>query len=134
MSESIVIFVRRPNKGTHFYSWRMAVPQDVEAPYGAAPQVVAARSVRRTARIALVSLTVGLTMVVAIAFLASDNKSEPISDLVLTPDAKLNNLVTSLAEHGDTMSLQQMEAVLDSWRTDPNTMLDMAEKDRTQVT
>ncbi len=110
----------------------MAVPQDFEA-YGAAPQGPAARSTMRPFRIALVASAVALTMCAALVFLVSDAKEAPVEDMIVTPEQKLSSIVSELAEHGATMSLKEMEAKLEAWRKDPNTLLDMPENARTQV-
>ncbi len=110
----------------------MAVPQDFEA-YGAAPQAPASRSTMRPFRVALVASAVALTMCAALVFLVSDAKEAPVEEMVMTPQQKLNRIATELAVHGATMSLKEMEAKLDAWRKDPDTLLDMPEDARTQV-
>jgi hypothetical protein len=110
----------------------MALPQYVEA-YGATSAAVA-RPSARLMRSALVSGAIVISMMVAILFLASgENESIPIEDMVVTPDDKLNKLVTDLAYNSDKMSVKDMEERLEEWRNDPNTILDLPEDARTQV-
>ena len=113
----------------------MAIPQDFEA-YGAAPPANGARSSLRPMRVTFVTGFMFLTMMAAIAFLVSDSKEEAgrIEDMVtIAPEAKLNELVTSFAVKGDSMSVAEMEEKLESWRNNPSTLLDFPEHERTQV-
>jgi len=72
-------------------------------------------------------------MCAALVFLVSDAKEAPVEDMIITPEQKLSSIVSELAEHGATMSLKEMEAKLEAWRKDPNTLLDMPENARTQM-
>jgi len=87
----------------------------------------------RPFRIALVASAVALTLCAALVFLVSDANEAPVEDMIITPEQKLSSIVSELAEHGATMSLKEMEAKLEAWRKDPNTLLDMPENARTQM-
>ena len=114
-------------------SGSMAVPQDFEA-YGAAPAQTASRTVSRNVRMLLVAFAVVLTMVTTIsAFVGEESSSVAIEDMAVTPQDKLNQLVTDFAKHGATLSVAEMESKLEMWRNDPNTILDLPEEARTQV-
>ena len=109
----------------------MAVPQDFEV-YGAAQRPV--RTTSRNVRIALVAAAVTLCMVVAIiSLVGGPANTSPIEDVAVTPETKLKHLVTKFAENINTMSLAEMENQLEAWRSNPDTILDLPEKSRTQV-
>ena len=93
------------------------------------------RMTQQRKRVGFVALSVAVSMMIAFVVLASDNTPAPnsIEALVITPDAKLTNIVTELAEKSDTMTLAEMEAKLNAWRTDPSTLLDVPEHERMQV-
>ena len=109
----------------------MAVPQDFEAYGAAAPKP--ARSVNSNVRMMLVATAVVLTMVATISALVGEESSAPVEDIIVSPEHKLERLVTDFAEHSNTMSVSEMEDKLESWRNDPNTMLDLPAPARTQV-
>ncbi len=114
-------------------SGQMALPQDFEA-YGAAPATKAERRSTRPMRIAFVSAAIVLSMLAAVAFLAKDTEEAArIEEIAVTPDARLGRLVSEMAAHGDTMSITDMEQRLEEWRHNPDTILDMPEHARTQV-
>ena len=113
------------------YFGTMAVPQDFEV-YGAAQRPV--RTTSRNVRIALVAAAVTLCMVVAIiSLVGGPANTSPIEDVAVTPETKLKHLVTKFAENINTMSLAEMENQLEAWRSNPDTILDLPEKSRTQV-
>jgi hypothetical protein len=111
----------------------MALPQDFEA-YGAAPAIKTERRSTRAMRIAFVSAAIVLSMLAAVAFLAKDTEEAGrIEDIVVTPDTQLNNMVSAMAAHADTMSVTDMEERLEEWRHNPDTILGIPEHARTQV-
>ena len=84
-------------------------------------------------RMMLVATAVVLTMVATISALVGEESSAPVEDIIVSPENKLERLVTDFAEHSNTMSVSEMEDKLESWRNDPNTMLDLPAPARTQV-
>ena len=114
-------------------SGQMALPQDFEA-YGAAPAIKAERRSTRPMRIAFVSAAIVLSMLAAVAFLAKDTEEAArVEDIAVTPAQRLSSMVAEMAAHGDTMSITDMEERLEEWRHNPDTILDMPEHARTQV-
>lgn len=111
----------------------MALPQEFEV-YGATSAKSIDRRTTKSMRIALVAGAVVLTMLAAVAFLAKDTEeSNRIVDYAVTPEGQLTNMVTDMAMHSDQMSLKEMEAKLEEWRNNPNTILDLPHEARTQV-
>jgi hypothetical protein len=106
--------------------------------YGAVRETVV-RTNSKSSRSLMVAGAIAVTMAAALALLANnvESKNGHIEDLVgrivVSPDAKLENLVHTFVKEGATMSLAEMEKKLDSWRHDPHTILDLNEGQRMQV-
>jgi vacuolar-type H+-ATPase subunit I/STV1 len=106
--------------------------------YGAVRETVV-RTNTKSSRSLMVAGAIAVTMAAALALLANnvESKTGHIEDMVgrmvVTPDAKLENLVHSFAKDGATMSLAEMEKKLDAWRHNPSTILDMNEGQRMQA-
>jgi alkylhydroperoxidase/carboxymuconolactone decarboxylase family protein YurZ len=102
--------------------------------YGAAPALSAGtKAGMRPMRIALVAGAILISMMAALVFLAGDDQSYPIEDVVGSPEDRLSSLVTDMARHSDTMSVTEMEQKLEAWRSDPSTMLDLPDPARMQM-
>ena len=87
----------------------------------------AVQSSKRSIRSYVVTATICITMVAALALLASNWQRAPIEDIVISPDDKLERLVHTFAEHGSTLSLSEMEKKLADWRHEASTILDANE-------
>ena len=106
--------------------------------YGAVREIVV-RTNSKSSRTLMVAGAIAVTMAAALALLANnvETKNGHIEDMVgrmvVTPDVKLENLVNTFVKEGPTMSLDEMEKKLDSWRHNPSTILDMSEGQRMQA-
>ena len=111
----------------------MALPQEFEV-YGAAPASSIERRSTKAMRIAFVAGAVVLTMLAAVAFLAKDTEeASRVEDIALVPNDKLKHLISYMAEHSGSMTIPEMEAKLSEWKKNPNALLKLPDKARTQV-
>ena len=112
----------------------MAIPAKVEhEEYGS---INAGGSSRRATRILMVAGAISMCMAATIFFgNSSTNSFETKVELeILTPEKKLERIVNDMAVHSSKMTIEQMESKLKQWRNDPNTLLDLPQAARTQVT
>ena len=84
---------------------------------------------KRSMRTYLVTGIICVTMVAALALLASNSQDGPVEDMISksaeSPDEKLERMVHAFAVHGSTMSLAEMEKKLNDWRHETSTILDV---------
>jgi hypothetical protein len=103
--------------------------QDEERGQYLAVEEAETNSNKRSMRTYLVTGTIFVTMVVALALLANNWQEAPVEDMIAksaeSPDEKLERLVHAFAVHGSTMSLAEMEKKLNDWRHETSTILDV---------
>ncbi len=114
----------------------MAIPAQIEhEEYGAIHASSANRSSSRAVR--LLQITAAIAMCMAATVLLGNSSTSPFEDEVeleiMTPQEKLDRLVNGFADNGVKMTVAEMEAKLDQWRRDPETLLDLPQSARTQV-
>jgi hypothetical protein len=112
----------------------MAIPAQEE--YGAIRAPEGQRSNSKAARLLMVGAAIAMCMVATV--LLSSNSATPFDENIeleaFSPQAKLNSLVNDFAIHGSKMTVKEMEAKLDQWGSNPETLLDLPQNARTQVT
>ena len=113
----------------------MAVPAQPDHEEYGAIRGAARRTSSRALRIMLVASAIAMCMA-ATVMLSSSSHTENDDEIeleIITPQEKLEHLVNDLAIHSPKMTVSQMESKLDEWRNDPDTLLDLPEAARTQV-
>ena len=70
-----------------------------------------------------------------VSLLAPRSGTEKVEMEILptSPEKKLDRLAQEFVAQGATMSVKEMEAKLDQWRNDPDTLLDLPQNARSQV-
>ncbi len=114
----------------------MAIPAQIEhEEYGAIHASSANRTSSRAVR--LMQITAAIAMCMAATVLLGNSPTSPFEDEVeleiMSPQEKLDRLVNDFANNGAKMSVAEMETKLDQWRHNPETLLDLPQSARTQV-
>ena len=91
--------------------------------YGAVRSVVVTSN-SKSSRSYAVTAAIFVMMAAALALLVSNSQSSPVEEMIISPDDQLERLVHSFMQHGDTMSLAEMEKKLADWRHSSDTILD----------
>ena len=109
----------------------MAIPSELE--YGATRPAAPSKASSKVMRLAAVSAAILVCMVGTVLLMAESPAEGEVEMEIITPQDKLNRLVMEFVKKGDKLSVGQMEAKLDQWRHNPDTLLDLPEQARTQV-
>ena len=84
----------------------------------------------------LITIAASLFAIAAVvSLLAPRSGTEKVEMEILptSPEKKLDRLAQEFVAQGATMSVKGMEAKLDHWRNDPDTLLDLPQNARSQV-
>jgi len=109
----------------------MAIPSELE--YGATRPAAPSKASSKVMRLAAVSAAILVCMVGTVLLMAESPAEGEVEMEIITPQDKLNRLVMEFVKKGDKLSVGQMEAKLDQWRHNPDTLLDLPEQARTQM-